>query len=167
MTLHKSFGPTTDILADLTKLNENFDALEFHGALVYFSTAPTILTATDTTASWTAVSEDTDGFYSTSAPTRLSVPAGIDRVVLRAQIQWDTSTTGIRNIGMYKDGGFFAGRGVSTVPAGGVAIQNITSAPVSVTSTAYFELVVYHTHSTSLGLGVDNYRSWFSIQSVP
>lgn len=62
--------------------------------------------------SWNSEVEDTHGFWSAGAPTRLTVPAGVTRVRLRANVEIEGSAnTGSMFLSILKNGAAFNGQG--------------------------------------------------------
>ncbi len=109
--------------------------LPFKGALVRRASTLSI-TTTPTSVPFTDATYDTDAFWSGSAPTRLTVPAGVTKVRLWARLRW---TGGSANHGarIYKNGAAFVGQGDFKAASG------YTDADYSFGSGDYFELQPY------------------------
>src|SRR3990167_8352624 len=74
------------------------------GASVYRSTAQSITSATQTALSWDAELYDTDSYHEgVTTPSRLTVPAA-GKYRITSKIEWAPSTTGLRNIYVFKNG---------------------------------------------------------------
>ena len=116
--------------------------LPFKGALVRRASTLSI-TTTPTSVPFTDATYDTDAFWSGSAPTRLTVPAGVTKVRLWARLRW---TGGSANHGarIYKNGAAFVGQGDFKAASGYTdADYSFGSAVVAVTAGDYFELQPY------------------------
>jgi hypothetical protein len=126
----------------------------FRGAVVQ-GTGTTAVDVTETTVSWTTEVIDTDAVFSGGSPTRLTVPAGVSRVRLHAQVGFNDfgATTGNRRVSIVLNGsiGMFDPPDsfdvTSPVVTTGLpdidTILNITTTVVNVVPGDYFEVVVY------------------------
>lgn len=116
---------------------------------------------------WSVSDVDTSTFWSAGAPTRLTIPAGVTRVRLRANVRWDSaSATGIRQITLFKNGATLAGRFSQIVNASAgtqFTDQNAASPVLPVTAGDYFELIAYQTSGAALNI-VSNDGTWFEIE---
>ncbi len=145
----------------------------FRGALVKRTTAQAITTATETAVTWETATYDTDSIWSAGSPTRLTVPAGVTKVRLKTNVQWDANATGYRYVTFKKNGADFAGRGGSLVDdlAANFYWQNIGTAVVEVTAGDYFDVRVQHNKGSNLNLlpiaaSTWGELLWFSLEIV-
>ncbi|TGT72900.1 hypothetical protein EN802_13555 [bacterium M00.F.Ca.ET.159.01.1.1] len=148
----------------------------FRGALVKRTTSQAITTATETPVTWESAVYDSDSIWSAGSPTRLTVPSGVTKVRLKANVQWDISSVGFRYVAMKKNGADFDGRGASLIDslASNYEWQNIGSAVVAVTAGDYFDLRVQHSKGSNLNLlpsatsGSQTWSDllWFSMEVV-
>lgn len=123
-----------------------------------------------TTGTWTAFvwdnanDRDTDGFWSAGNPSRLTVPAGVTKVRLRASLWIDNSDTiGNHGFVFYKNDGqplgttnFNFGGGGYNNPGCGAATDVL-----DVVEGDYFELRYFISESFSIGTS-----SWFAIEVI-
>lgn len=113
-----------------------------------------IATSTNTFVSFQQVDYDTDSFYNASNPTRLTVPAGVDKVRVHAQCIWQSNSTGLRQLVIKKNGAFYPGDPcVNVVAAGGTTTDIDTHSPVLMVEPGdYFEMEVFHTAGSTIDL---------------
>ncbi|GIW56418.1 MAG: hypothetical protein KatS3mg082_2822 [Nitrospiraceae bacterium] len=136
----------------------------FRGALVNLTAAEPVPTSTDTVLAWDAAVYDTDGFWSASNPTRLTVPAGVSRVRLKGNVHWDSGGTGYRHIWAHRNGALFPGAGRES-DEGDSGVQNFACAVVPVVAGDSFELIALQTSGSTMNvLAADD--SWFAIEVV-
>lgn len=125
---------------------------------------------TDTTyppVEWSVEEYDTDDFHNTvTNPSRFTIPAGVTKIILSAQVIWGGVSAGDRAVFIHKNGdGEFPGRPYAYQDASAVTVANIKSPPLAVVENDYFELKVWQNSGTSRSL-LQDYKSWFSIESV-
>lgn len=144
------------------------------GALVYNSSNQTIATSFTTVLLWDSEEYDDKNIHSTTSNTnRLVVPAGVSKVILRANIQWTgsgigSSATTIDTV-LYKNGAITArglGRNkelhddsINTV----APYHNIFSSILLVNEADYFELRTYQNSGSNFTIGSS---SWFSMEII-
>ena len=163
MTLYKpAIG--NRIEDDINGMADNFDALDFKGALLQKTADQAITTSTLTKATWDSAVYDEGGFWNVAAPTRLTIPAGASRVRLTFSADFDATTNRTR-VSFYKNGSdAFVGNARTDVTAGARNLQVVTPV-LSVVQGDYFEAQVFHTHGSNRGLrGVTTTN--FSIEVV-
>ena len=140
--------------------------LPFKGVLLRRSTNYVIPSSGAYTAiPWETASYDTDSFWDGGTPSRLTVPAGVTRVRMMANLEWQTSPTN-QLIEIRKNGTSVLGGGSFIVRGdGGYSNQmrNITSAVMEVTPGDYFELMVYVGSSAEVK-NLD--RTWICLEVV-
>lgn len=142
----------------------------FRGALVTHSAALDIVTSTLTSVTWNTETYDTDTIHDNSTnPERLTVPAGVTRVRLSANVQWEPSTAGnTRQIFISKNGddGVYDGR--ANISGGKPTTvnyaQNCHSAVLIVAEDDYFICRVQHDVGSNLEILQPN--SWFSMEII-
>jgi hypothetical protein len=98
---------------------------------------------------------------------RMVVPDYARRVRMQANVQWDASATGYRQLTLKLNGSAIAGGAVVRVNAvaSGVTVHGFTSAPIDVVPGDYFTLEVAQTSGGNLGLNITN-NSWLSMEIV-
>ena len=140
--------------------------LPFRGALVRRSTNLSVSTTGSYVAiPWQSAVYDSDTFWDAGQPTRLTVPAGVTKVRLAGNIEWQTSPTS-QLVEIRKNGGSVIGGGAFIVRGdGGYSNQmrNIASAVLPVVAGDWFELAVFVSASGELR-GLE--RTWFALEVV-
>ena len=139
----------------------------FSGAMVALSSDASIANSSNTAIDWDTETYDTDSYFNAGVnPSRYTIPIGVSRIILTAQIRWDTNTTGGREILFYKNGSSaYAGRGFNHSDAASTLLMTLISPPLDVTAGDYFELVVWQNSGSSRDVKED-VSTWFSIQAV-
>lgn len=142
---------------------------EFSGALLTLTNTRTWKSTSYNNVDWDKAEYDTSGFYNPKQSTRLTIPRGVSKVRLSANIAWATVGTkfdeGYRAMKILKNGKSAPGlpyqryMGISTSPG------NISSTVIPVKEGDYFELEVYYRDNNELYLGSSDY-TWFSIEVV-
>lgn len=140
-------------------------AMRHNGALVALSADEVIANATNTSVPWDQATYDTDFFWSSGSPTRLTVPANVAKVRLAANANWTSNATGQRVVQLLKNGASLAGGIFVRGPASGAGQigQNGKSPALIVTPGDYFELRVNQTSGGNLNL-LTGVATWFSIE---
>lgn len=130
----------------------------FRGAMVRVSGSKTISSA-GVIDEWDVEAYDTNGFWSASSPGRFTIPAGISKVVLKANVNLFGNTGAVVRI--RRNG--LSGSVSSEEPAAGSTenIINLSSAVLEVDADDYFE-VTHSGNSTTLSQPF----SWFSIEVI-
>lgn len=117
---------------------------------------------------WAAVDYDTDGCWSASQPNRLTVPAGVTKIRLRAQLQVSsTDTISAQNEFRFRQGvaGTSSGNAAMTIPASGYTNPpaGMVSDVLDVVEGDWF--VVSYFTSGSFSLGASD-TIWFALEIV-
>ncbi len=145
------------------------DRFALKGALVNLTADESIAHNTWTSVPWDQAVYDTDAFWAASPnPERLTIPAGLTRVRLSANISFANNTTGIRGIRLFKNGGGFDGTISVTRDATsgtGNTDFNGNSAIVTVAQNDFFELQVFQDSGGALNLRTAN-ATWLSIERI-
>ncbi|WP_169545021.1 hypothetical protein [Sneathiella aquimaris] len=141
-------------------------AIAFASALVSLSADVSVPTATNTILNWDIENHDLDGLHDPVVDTsRFTVPVGISRVILSAQVRWDTNTSGTREIKFYKNGSSaYAGRVFLRRNAYSELLLNVVSPPLNVTNGDYFEVAVWQNSGGTRQIQQHD-STWFSIQA--
>lgn len=143
---------------------------QFRGARARKTGNQTIANTTVTTLSWDVEDVDVGGFFDLGSDnTIITIPSGVDRVVLKAQIVWDTSTMGnsFRQVvlrdastnSQINGGGEDIHQGEGTT---GI-VHGFSTGPLSVASGDTFEVVVQHNDGGNLDV-VGSVSTWLSIE---
>lgn len=136
----------------------------FRGALVKRTGTQSISANTETSIAWQAAEYDTDSFWSAGAATRLTVPAGVTKVRLAANVS-DNGTNKESYAYIFKNGAaFLGGPDHGSVGGGFNNRKNLHSAVVNVSTGDYFELRVYYTVAATVPAAYTNL--WMSIEAV-
>lgn len=142
------------------------DGQAFSGALVKLTANESIADASATDVPWDSEVYDVGGWWAVSPnPTRLTVPAGVSRVIVSANVIWALNQTGARFLGIHKNGATFIGMGQLRHLAKDNSEGNVISAAVDVSAGDYFELSVLQTSGGNLNVLAQN-ESWFAVRAV-
>ena len=159
----------TNVLALSDTSGEVVGASGFSGALVTLSSD---MSVTNTDASyppvtWGAEEYDTNDFHSTLTNTgRFTIPAGVSKITLSAQVIWDSNSSGDRAVFIHKNGnGDFAGRPYCYQETSTTFVSSLKSPPLAVVENDYFELKVWQNSGATRSL-LQDYKSWFSIEVI-
>jgi len=167
-------GVFDEIFLGGTQLSTN--AVEgFRGALIAVSSGTTIPDATaNISIPWDNVAYDTDGFFSLSAPDRFTIPAGINKIKLSAQIHWNGDAQGDRRLIMRKNEGgtadddpengqiVFLTDSATTLDAVDDYYQQGESPIISVVEGDFFQL--RPRHGAGNDLSVDSSATWWQLE---
>jgi|TARA_E500000318_G_scaffold26404_1_gene26157 hypothetical protein len=143
----------------------------FRGARVTISSDYSVPPNTYVYVPWDVADVDTDGFWSASDPTKLTVPSGIKRVRLTFNTMWKDLASGVVNTHTMKNRDLYPGMGqkmeLPTVSTEGVVVTytNVVSAAVEVEEGDYFELRVVQGDSVARDLWKFE-ETWFEIAAV-
>jgi len=145
--------------------------LAFRGALVCLGANQSITSGIPTFVSFVAETYDTSSIHDNSTnPSRFTVPTGVSRVKLKAQIIWGSDTNGVRSATVFKNNSEnYAGRPSIQISPPNVTPSIYLESPVlTVTEGDYFELSAYHTAGSPVDLvGDANGRyTWFTMEIV-
>ncbi len=145
--------------------------MAFSGALVSRSISDqTIPNEADTAVIFDTEDEDVGGWYDAGSPSIFTVPAGVSRVRVSANIRWIASATGRREATMQIDtgsgfvtfvGGPFDVRD-SNVSGNGIQI-NIHTGSIAVSPGDEFRVLVRQASGGNLNIRNTPARTWFSI----
>lgn len=148
-------------------------AAPFRGVLVGRTAEFTDFTA-PLIVPWQVAEYDTDGFWNAGAATRLTIPAGVQKVRLSGQVRVTSSATahGVY-MSVYKNGGDnFRGQPICAIRQGATGfVDNIytlgNSAAIPVVAGDYFELR-FHLSGQAAAMNdvVFDNRSWFGLEVV-
>ncbi len=140
----QSDGTNWQIVA--TNITYNPYMNRFYGANVYLTANEATTNTTDLSVPWDAAYYSDLGIWSSAAPTKLFVPAGVTKVRLSAGIRWAPNTTGYRNVRIRSNpGGVYAANsiwGAADHITGENGDCTITTGVIDVQDIEYFELVV-------------------------
>ncbi len=169
MSLYKE-SMLNKIEDDLQGRNQNWDELETHlaenankahggfkGALLR-KTQHQSVTSTLTPLVWQVVDYDTNNFFSSTNPTRLTIPSGVSKVKLIANIR--ILTSGNIDFTIQKNGTFYQGN--PYLIHEGIRF-NLSSAVVEVSEGDYFE--VYVSIANGGEVRADT-ATWFALEVV-
>lgn len=142
------------------------ERMPFLGALMYRSSALTIASSTETPVTWNATAYDTSSMWSAGAPTLLTVPVGVTRVRLTANVAWQVQVSGSRRIRIEKVGGGSYGYGVDSRVATSIyeTRHSAQTAILPVSAGDAFYLTVFSNYANPLDLMAD--RTWLSMEVV-
>ncbi len=144
----------------------------FRGALVYGSGSQTITDGVGDAINFVSEDYDTNDFHeSASNPERITIPAGVSRVRLSAQVTCTPADSGDLDIVLQKSGTGFAGAcGVkrTSIESSEQQKYNFHSPVLSVVQNDYFELAVSWAADSSGDLTINHASAltWFAIEVV-
>ena len=170
-TVGGTLGVTGALTAtDLSASGTLGGKLAFRGALVCLGSNQ-LITGVPTFISFGAETYDTSSIHDNSTnPSRLTVPAGVTRVKLKAQVIWGPDTVGTRSATIFKNNSeFYAGRpSIQISPPNTIPSIYIESPVLTVTAGDYFELSVLQTSGSSINVigDADNKYTWFAMEVV-
>lgn len=140
----------------------------FRGALVAKTASQSVPNSTDTTLTWNSETYDTDNIHNNvTNNTRLTVPAGVTRAILRVNLSLQVSTVGRRNVSILKNGTTFPGmgyvgtQGASSNPMG----ISLLSSTISVIAGDFFEVILNQSSGGNLNVLAES-RTSFSMEIV-
>lgn len=136
----------------------------YKGARVVKTANQTIPATTNTPLTWGSASRDTNGFWSSGAPSRLTIPAGVTKVRLKGSY-W-THDSSVSNFGAFfwKNGASVEGSASVQANAGNWALRSVASDVIDCVAGDYFEFVVFFTGSLiDVWPGTD---TWFALEVV-
>lgn len=137
----------------------------FRGAMVYLTADEPIAASTAEYLAWDAADYDLGGWADIGGgnPSRLTVPTGVSRVKLTANVVFDADLAGETSITIHKNGAAIRGGGLQNTSVSAADWQNISSATLEVTAGDYFELEVVSSSARDVSAGASTF---FSIESV-
>jgi hypothetical protein len=171
---------TTDDAASLVAaVNEHEtqinDLATYGGCLAKLSTNQSISTAAETKISFNSIERESKyTFWSSSYPTRLTIPEGVSRVRLVAQAAWIDSEVGIRTIRIGKnDGNVNSPRPLALAAARNNPLVSGLSTPLqtfinefAVTEGDYFELLVYQNSGSALSVSSTGAVTYLALEVI-
>ena len=145
-------------------------AISFRGARVKMSAGQSIPTSTApyTPIGFDQEDYDTSSLHSTSSNnSRLTVPAGVTKVKVTAQANFQANGTGYRILAIYKNGADLSPRVeiMQTAPIAGTSVTvNVATGVVPVVAGDYFEAVVYQ--SSGGALNIQSGATWATMEII-
>lgn len=140
-------------------------SLSTAAAVVECTAAQSLTDATDTiVTNWGALTDTGGGNH--NGTSRLTVPAGVTKVRVTAQVRFASNATGRRAVRLLKNGSAaYQGCAETIAPAatGAVTIVNVASPPLSVAAAQYFEVQVYQNSGGALNVEA-GVNCFFSIE---
>jgi uncharacterized protein YjlB len=143
--------------------------LPFSGAMVNLTADETISNDTNTQIPWDAAVYDEGGWWSAASPTRFTVPSGVTKIRLAANVVWTTvfaSSTAFRLLYQFKkNGSTFEGDASNRRMQFEVGDGGLVSAVVEVSAGDYFELDINQNRGSSADIDAQN-LTWFAVEAV-
>lgn len=138
------------------------------GVLVSLASPLTIGNNSETAVTWPTPIYDDLTFWSSGAPTRLTIPSNVSRIRISCQTTWDNQTSGDRKMRVVKNGadegnGLPAMR-LPSAGSGDVTALNAAGGVVNVTAGDYLQLLVIQDRGANLDLRATN--TWMQIEVV-
>jgi hypothetical protein len=132
----------------------------YRGAQASLSAAQSVSDATEAAVAWDTEDRDTDAFWDSGSGSRLTVPDGISKVILRAALDWASSATGQREVRIKKNGTL-----VYTKSDSGSATQHFVTPVLDVASGDYFEVFAYQDSGSAVDVQATD-DSYFALDVV-
>jgi len=159
--------------ADLSASGTLGGKLAFRGAMVYFDSNQSIADSGADALIFDQESYDTSSIHDNSTnPTRLTVPSGVTRVIIKGQVYFSADADGYRSAYVSKNNAAtYAGRPIVVVASSGGASDTsiyLASPVLTVTAGDYFQLIAGHNAGNALnvlGLASGLY-TWFAMEIV-
>jgi len=142
----------------------------FSGALVERTSNATGLTF-PYFVEWQNAARDTDSFFNVLNPTRLTIPAGISKVRLKASVVLEAaSQSGSLSASFRKNGATVLGSSLVNYREGATGFNNNTivgfTAVLDVVQNDYFEIRINKSGMTSVNEVLTNDSTWMEIEKV-
>lgn len=140
---------------------------ESSSAIVTLASNQSIPTGTGEIVNWTSESRDDSAWFNPAQDNRLTVPVGVSRVRVTANLSWAGSAGGGRRIARALKNGVSLAAGLPWVrdDVGSTGcVQNLTSPVLDVVAGDYFEVSVEQDSGGPLNLTTT--ASWFAIEAV-
>lgn len=137
----------------------------WRGARVSLTGAESINDVSATAVPWDQADVDTDTVWAGGNPTRLTVPAGVTRVRLSANVAWASNSTGVRLVQFKKNGSIVSGMPSHRHDANTSSESGLVSSIITVVAGDYFEMEVYQSSTAALDLTASAV-TWFDMEIV-
>lgn len=142
--------------------------MAFYSALVRLSSAETISNTTTTPIPWDTAVHDDGSFWSAGSPTRLTVPSGVEVVVVTAYLAYANNANNDRWILIVQDGDTSNPVAEMFIPNSPVVDNDrvyAQSPPLKVSAGSYFEVYAWQASGGDLDVNNAN-TTFFSIESL-
>ena len=137
----------------------------FMGAMAKLDSNISLNTKTTLYVPWQSTLYNTSGFWNPTNPTRLTVPKGVSKVRIAANVLWAANDTGSRLLRVKQNGNYMPGLPYVLKTTEGTAATQGSSGAIPVKEGDYFELEVRHEAGVAIDFRADPY-TWFSIEVV-
>lgn len=162
LALHPKEGVT--IYCDASNWYSTRKKPAFRGARVYLSADLTLTTSAYVSLAFDSETYDTDSIHSTTTLTsRLTVPTGVGRVRLTANVNFADMISGYSHVKIYDDEGSCFAMIAQTLATANWSVC-IDSGIINVTPADYFYLQV--THGSGINRNVDADVTFFSMEII-
>jgi len=138
---------------------------KFEGAMTKMNSNISLANNTVLAIPWEGTLYNTSGFWEPTSPTRLTVPYGVRKVKLAANVLWQSNSTGTRLLRIKKNGQYSVGLPYEIKNSSSTSGHNATSGVIEVEEGDYFELEVNQLSGGDLDFRADPY-TWMSIEVV-
>lgn len=137
----------------------------FMGAMAKLDSNISLNTKTTLYVPWQSTLYNTSGFWNPTNPTRLTVPKGVKKVRVSANVLWASNATGSRLLRVKQNGNYMPGLPYILKTAETTSATQGNSGVIPVKEGDYFELEVRHEAGVTIDFRADPY-TWFSIEVV-
>lgn len=138
---------------------------QFKGALVLKSATQSIPGSATTPLTWQVEQYDTDGFFTTGQPTRLTVPAGVIRVRLSAGLTFTASFTELTVMQILRNGATFNGAPVIRNNGNAGDGINLSTPVLDVVPGDYWEATILQGNATAKDVSASG-NTWFALEVI-
>ena len=136
----------------------------FIGALVTKSSSQAIAAGVTTALTWDQEVYDTNDFHdNVTNNTRMTIPAGVTKVICRSNIT-GSNQTGQLVLSLRKNGSDVEGGFLCDTDTSGIDGLNGVSSVIDVSAGDYFEVFAFSSSARDIS---NNVFTWFSIEAVP
>lgn len=131
----------------------------------------TLTTGVETVLAFNGEDYDDNDYHDNSTDnSRITIPAGVSRVILLAQVSFAPNATGNRKVIITKNSSSFAGQprtSLNAVTEGSIRTNIVVStAPINVTAGDFFEVAATQTSGGDLNVESGSSLTWFAIQQI-
>lgn len=141
--------------------------LSFSGALVNLTSNQAINDNSSAFVSWDEADYDVGDWWAAGSPTRLTVPAGVSRVILSAGVDWEFSNSGARSLAIEKNADVaYAGKARDFRPAAGSSYATLSTPAIEVVEGDFFQLEAAVEGAGSAQDVEAQPFTWFAIRAV-
>ena len=140
----------------------------FKGGLITIDSHRSIPNNTETAIMWGLTIYNIGGIGSdTQTWTKLIVPRGVNKVIVKASVMWRTTSTGYRRVWFKKNGdNNFAGSSMAELAVGdGILVASLETPVLPVNEGDYFQVYAKQNTGSAKDILKDP-RTWFALEVI-